>query len=318
MNRTRTIPAVSTSRSPVGGTRRGGLLYRLRGEPGPTPRWPVEPPVSLPEGRLVHVPGRGELFVRDSGGDGPPVLLLHGWMVSADLNWFPIYDPLVRAGYRVLAVDHRGHGRGMRTFVPFRLAACAEDAAALVRELGVGPVLAAGYSMGGPITQLLARDHPGTVSGMVLCATAQEWRDPRTKAFWNVMGLLRLILGAFPDNAWRWGLRAVGFPDSPVTSWYAAELTRGSARDIAEAGRELGRFDSRAWLGSVAVPAAVVVTTKDREVPAAKQRAMAAALGAPTFDVAGDHAAVTARADRFAPALIEALGAVARRHAAAA
>jgi 3-oxoadipate enol-lactonase len=64
--------------------------------------WPPEPPVPLPEGRVVHVRGRGELFVRDSGGDGPPVLLLHGWMFSADLNFWRTYQPLADAGFRVL------------------------------------------------------------------------------------------------------------------------------------------------------------------------------------------------------------------------
>src|SRR3954453_9074565 len=73
---------------------------------------------------------------RDSGGDGPALLLLHGWMVSADLNWIRAYDALAGAGYRVLALDHRGHGRGLRTPEPFRLADCAGDAAALCATRG--------------------------------------------------------------------------------------------------------------------------------------------------------------------------------------
>ena len=82
-----------------------------------------EPPLPLPPGRIVHVPGRGEMFLRDTGGDGPPVLLLHGWMFPSDLNWFPVYAALQDAGLRVLAVDHRGHGRGLRTTEPFSLEA---------------------------------------------------------------------------------------------------------------------------------------------------------------------------------------------------
>src|ERR671934_2900088 len=97
---------------------------------------PPEPPVELPRGCLVYVPGVGELFVRDSGGNGQPLLLLHGWMFSSDLNWFRTYQPLIDAGYRVLALDHRGHGRGLRADAPFTLTACASDAAALIRELG--------------------------------------------------------------------------------------------------------------------------------------------------------------------------------------
>src|SRR5687768_13407000 len=120
------------------------------------PRWAPEPPVALPPGQAVHVPGRGELFVRDNGGDGPPVLLLHGWTASADLNWYAQYGALTAAGMRVIALDHRGHGRGLRTHADFRLADCADDAVALVEHLGTGPVVATGYSMGGPIALLAA------------------------------------------------------------------------------------------------------------------------------------------------------------------
>jgi hypothetical protein len=98
-----------------------------------------------------------------------------------------------------------------------------------------------------------------------------------------------------------------------VTTWYAAELTRGSAKDIAEAGRELGRYDGRPWLPSVRVPAAVVVTTADSAVPPAKQRELAALLSAPIFDSPGDHGAVVAEADAFSARLLEALDHVGAR-----
>ena len=273
-----------------------------------------EPPVELPEGRLVQVPGLGELFVRDTGGDGPPLLLLHGWMFPSDLNWFRTYKPLADAGYRVLALDHRGHGRGLRADEPFTLAGCASDAAALIRELGCGPAIVVGYSMGGPIATLMARDHPDTVAALVLCATAREWKEPRMKALWSGMGVLRLALGAFPHQSWRWGLRRAGFPDSPITSWVAAELSRGSARDIAEAGRELGRFDSRTWIKQLrGIPSAVVVTTRDTAVPPRKQFELAESLGAPTFEIACDHSGVTVKGIDFARVLLEALASVSDR-----
>ena len=271
----------------------------------------MEIPSSLPPARIVPVPGRGEIFLRDSGGDGPPVLLLHGWMFSADLNWFRTYGPLEDAGYRVLAVDHRGHGRGMRTHEDFRLHDCADDAAALLREVGIERAVVVGYSMGGPIAALLAQRHPSLVSGLVLGATAAEWQDPRMKAFWNLMAGLRLVLGAAPDSIWRAFFRASGFPQGALTDWMTAELTRGSAKMIAEAGRELGRFDGRPWLGELDVPAAVIVTAADTAVPPDKQRALAELLGAAAFEVDGDHSAVTARARRFNVELLRALEAVA-------
>jgi pimeloyl-ACP methyl ester carboxylesterase len=265
----------------------------------------------------VHVRGLGELFVRDSGpaephhAKRPVVLLLHGWMVSSDLNWWPVYDALVARGHRVIAVDHRGHGRGLRTPAPFTLADCAHDAARLVDELGCGPVTAVGYSMGGPIAQLLARDHPERVRALVLCATSRDWRDLHLRLFWRCMALLRLALGLFPTGAWNTLLRAAGLPPSPQRAWVAAELSRGSARDLAEAGRELGRYDARPWIERLDVPAAVVVTTRDRQVPPRKQRKLATALGARTFEVRADHLAVTTHRDEFRAALLAALDAVA-------
>ncbi|MEA2270098.1 MAG: hypothetical protein QOC64_2708 [Solirubrobacteraceae bacterium] len=279
------------------------LLRRSRAAPPQRP----EPPEELPPGRLVHVRGRGEFLLRDTGGAGPVVLLLHGWMVTADTNWITMYRPLAEAGYRVLALDHRGHGRGLRSPEPFRLAACAEDAAAVVRAEGVDRVLVAGYSMGGPIACLLARDHRDLVEGVVLCATAPDWQEPYMRRAWRAMALLRLQLGVFGDAAWRSWLRRMGLPDSPGTSWAAAELSRGNALDIAEAGRELGRYDARPWLGSLGVPASVIVTADDDLVPPRKQRELAALLGAPVHEVPGRHTAVTFQAEPFADALLEAL-----------
>jgi pimeloyl-ACP methyl ester carboxylesterase len=281
--------------------------------PGSAPPHAPVPPVPLPPGTLVLDPQRGEFFVRDSGGDGPPVLLLHGWMFASDLNWWPVYRELSDRGYRVIAMDHRGHGRGLRTPEPFTLSACADDAAAVVRAMGVGPVIAVGYSMGGPIAQLMARDHPQDVRALVLCATALDWSDPYLKLFWRTMGGLRLMLGLFPTGYWNALLTSSGVPASPQRTWTAAELSRGSARDLAEAGRELGRHDASDWISTLTMPAAVVMTTRDRQVRPRKQRRLAKALGAPVFEVADDHFAVTTSREAFRAALLGALAAVRER-----
>ncbi len=278
-------------------------LLRRRRAPPSVP----EPPLAPPPGRLAYVPGRGELFLRDTGGDGRAVLLLHGWMVSADLNWLPVYDTLARAGYRVLAPDHRGHGRGLRTPEAFTLRACADDAAALIRHERIEPVLAVGYSMGGPIASLLAREHRELVAGLVLCATAPDWQEAHMRRLWRAMVILRLTLGLFPIAAWRAGLRRTGLPDTPGTTWVAAELTRASARAVPEAGREQGRYDGRSWLGALGVPAAVIVTSADRDVAPAKQRELAELLGVRAREVPGAHLAVSTHTAPFVAALLEAL-----------
>ena len=270
------------------------------------PLTPPVPPVPLPPGRAVLVPGRGEFFVRDSGGDGTPVLLVHGWMFPSDLNWAGTYAPLARAGYRVLAMDLRGHGRGLRSGEPFRLADCADDAAGVLAQLGVAPALIVGYSMGGPVAQLLALRHPARVEGFVLCATALDWSDPRQKVFWRTMGLLRLLLGLFPRGAWTTGMRLAGTP-AQDSNWVASELSRGSARDLAEAGRELGRFDSGPWAGTLTQARSVVVMTRDRVVPPTKQHDLAVRLDCDPVLLDADHDACSTATVPFVAALLGAL-----------
>jgi 3-oxoadipate enol-lactonase len=267
----------------------------------------------MPPARTVQVPGRGEFFLRDTGGDGRVVMLLHGWIASADLNWWAVYGDLVNAGYRVLAIDHRGHGRGLRPLAPFRIADCAADAAAVLRELGVAPALVVGYSMGGAIGQVVAHEHPEVVDGLVLSGTAQHWKDPRTRRAFKALGVMGFSVSVAPRLFWSAGLRRAGLRHSERSVWLQSELMRHSPRDLAEAGRELGRFDSRPWLGSVEAPVAVVITTRDELVPPHKQRQLAAAADAEVFEAPLSHLEVGWRGRDYNPKLLEALAAVSTR-----
>jgi pimeloyl-ACP methyl ester carboxylesterase len=277
------------------------------------PAYPPLPPHELPPARTVLVPGRGEFFLRDTGGDGPVVLLLHGWMVSADLNWHGAYGDLAEAGYRVLAIDHRGHARGLRALTPFRLTDCAADAAAVLRRLRTGPATVVGYSMGGTIAQLMARDHRDVVGAVVLSGTSQHFQDPETRRLWRLMGIFGLVVAIAPRRFYNFGFRRAGIKLSEQTAWWMSELMRHSARDVAEAGRELGRFDSRSWLAAVDVPAAMVLTSGDKSVAPSNQRELATAIGATVFEAPIDHLEVTNRAADYNPVLLQALAAVASR-----
>ena len=245
-------------------------------------------------------------------------MLLHGWVANADLNWCGAYNVLAAAGYRALAIDHRGHGRGLRALTPFRLTDCAGDAAAALRVLDAAPAIIVGYSMGGAVAQLMARDHPDVVSGLVLSGTAQHWQDPETRRVFKALGLVGLMLSLAPRSTWRAGLRRAGMQDSPQSAWVLSEMMRHSVPDIVEAGRELGRFDSRPWMAPLAIPAAVVVTARDRAVPPRKQHELATALGAHVFEAPIDHLDVTTKGKAYNPMLLQALAAVGGRRASAA
>jgi pimeloyl-ACP methyl ester carboxylesterase len=265
---------------------------------------PVPPP--LPPGVSVAVPGRGELFVRDTGGRRPAVLLLHGWGATADVNFFRAYPAL--AGYRVLAVDHRSHGRGMRPHTPFTLEDCADDVAGLLGVLGVDRAVAVGYSMGGPIALLLAGRHADRVAGLVLGATALEFSSGvRDRALWRGLTVVESALRhGYGDGALQRMLRETVDKDPSLDryrAWLAGEFRRGHAPGLVEAGHALSRFDARGFAAGLPQPVAVVVTTGDRLVPPRKQRALARALGAPTFDLACDHDAPLAGGDAFGDVL---------------
>jgi pimeloyl-ACP methyl ester carboxylesterase len=219
----------------------------------------------------------------------------------------------------VVAVDHRGHGRGIRSDEPFTLEACADDAAALLSHLDLAPAVVCGYSMGGPISMLVWRRHPEVVSGLVLEATALEWRDSRwERMVWKTMAVVEFALRLGPsrgiiERSLRDAIETS--PDlAPYRGWLKGELRRGDATDIADAGRALGNYDGRPFAGLVDVPTAVVVTTRDRLVRPRKQRELAAAIpGCRVFELPGDHDATLVMPAEFERVTLAALRSVARQ-----
>jgi pimeloyl-ACP methyl ester carboxylesterase len=187
-----------------------------------------------------------------------------------------------------------------------------------VRQLGVGPVVTVGYSMGGPISLLIAQRHPDLVQGLVLEATAQEWHaNLADRLTWRGLVVMEIVLRS------RWahvlGRRAVrrlaehNPAIEPYIGWLQAEGRRGDPSDIIEAGRALSHFDARPFAAAIDKPTAVVLTTEDRGVRPAKQRALAAAMGARTFELAGDHFGFWANAKEFADATRQAVDDVVSR-----
>ena len=272
----------------------------------------------LPPGAAMELPGRGTTFVRHVEGPpgAPTLVLLHGWTATADLNWFTTYHPLGRQ-YRVIAIDHRGHGRGIRSKKQFRLEDCADDAVAVCDVLGIERFIPVGYSMGGPIAQLIWRHHPERVAGLVLCATSGYFVTSREERM-SFLGLsgLAAVARLTPLQARRW-LTAQLYLQRKTEQWEPWAVQEASMHDwrmVLEAGKAIGSFSSRPWLGEVDVPTSVVITMRDRVVPVRRQvRLFESIKGAEAFRVDGDHDAVVANADRFVPTLLRATHSVIER-----
>ncbi len=277
----------------------------------------------VPSGRAVSLPGRGSTWVCESAGPpgAPTVLLLHGLGATAALNWHATFDGLSRR-YRVVALDQRGHGRGVHSLRRFRLADCADDAAALLDRLEIDRAITVGYSMGGPVAQLLWYRHRSRVAGLVLCATSRNFRGRPRKGLTDVVVpavVPGLALGArlVPAPMRRkivsgWLTRRI--PNPEARAWVACEIAEHDPGAILQATRAIHAFSSREWIGTVDVPAAVVVTERDALVSPEAQRKLADSIpGATIHPVDGDHAACVYRPREFLAALLEACESVASR-----
>jgi len=277
------------------------------------------PTPGMPDGRYVELPGRGTAFVREVvGPEGAPTLvLLHGWTANSALNWFATYAPLGEH-FHVLALDHRGHGHGIRSWKRFTLEDCADDAVALLDALGVEAAIPVGYSMGGPIAQLMWQRHPDRTDGLVLCATAARFRDRGSdRALQGVVTGLSLAVRAAPS----WMHKRVTerlvvgrYDSSPLGCWAREQSRFNDLRTIIEAGHAVGSYDARSWLGGIDVPTAIVMTSYDTTVPPARQQFMADTIpGARVVPVDGGHDVCAVDPQAFVPALLEACTDVATR-----
>ncbi|HYF57192.1 MAG TPA: alpha/beta hydrolase [Salinarimonas sp.] len=105
-------------------------------------------------------------------GPGDPVLLIHGFASNHAVNWVNTLwtKTLTGAGYRVVALDNRGHGASDKPHDPaaYHSATMAGDALRLLDHLGIGRADVMGYSMGARITAHLALAHPDRVRSALL------------------------------------------------------------------------------------------------------------------------------------------------------
>jgi pimeloyl-ACP methyl ester carboxylesterase len=266
----------------------------------------VEP--DLPPARVIELPGRGTVTARVV--DGPaPVLLLHGWTLTADVNFCHLM-PHLPGG--MVAMDHHGHGRGPRRAERFRIEDSADDHVALLDALGIEKVIVFGYSLGGPIGLDLARRHPDRVAGLVLQATAlrfDSWVDKLTKPLLRAIrpltafGLGRTVpLRFFNDT------RDRSTQTKLLWQWLRRELALCHPRTLVDVMLAEYAFDFHPHVAALAgVPTAVVVTTKDSAVPPRDQREMARLLGADTIAIEEDHDVFLAAPQAYVSASLEAI-----------
>src|SRR5579875_573767 len=245
---------------------------------------------TAPEGRWLSLGVRGRTWIREEPGPegARAVVMLHGLGATGGLNWAGAQSVL-RDRFRMFTIDLRGHGRGIRTR-RFRLEDCADDAAAMIRALGLVKPIVVGYSMGGPVASLLWRRHRGLAGGLVLCATSRNFRgSPGEKLGFGALALVGMSPVALPSGVvrgWAAALKRIPLPSpAPLQDlrFVVDELAGHDPRSIVQAAGAICGFNASPWIGGVDVPTSVVVTTADQLVPPVRQLRLARSIPGATM-----------------------------------
>lgn len=149
--------------------------------------------VDLADGVTIHVADAGPA-------DGPPVMLVHGFPQNW-WEWHAMIGPLAADGYRVLCPDLRGAGWSSAPRSRYFKSEMADDLAAVLDRLGVGPVKLVAHDWGGPVAFIMMLHHPTKVSGFFGLNTSAPWvtRDLTTILdiwrFWYQIPIALPIIG---------------------------------------------------------------------------------------------------------------------------
>lgn len=187
-------------------------------------------------------------------GIGQPVLLIHGFASNARVNWQATgwMKTLQQAGYRVIAIDNRGHGESEKLYDSEKYAASimADDAGRLLDHLGIAQAAVMGYSMGARISAFLTLQRPEKVSRVIFAGLAE-----------------RMVLGVGGSEEIYAGLKAEGWRDvtDPTARAFRlfAESTKSDLNALAACIRSSRVKIKAEALASITCPVLVVAGELD-------------------------------------------------------
>lgn len=212
----------------------------------------------------------------ESHGDGPPVLLIHGFPLSNEL-WTPLIERM-GGDYRLIAPDLRGHGRSQAAPAA-SMAECADDLAALLDAVGESSAVIVGLSMGGYVAMDFCRRHADRVDAVVLSDTRAEPDTPEAAADRRALADRVLAEGShIVADAMVKKLFAPNASNELKEQWrkiMAATPPKGVAAALCGMADRSDSFDV---LRSLNKPALVIVGEHDAITPPSAARAMHAAL----------------------------------------
>lgn len=218
--------------------------------------------------------GDATLHYREAGAGNEVVLLLHAFPLNSGM-WAPQLAALA-GRFRVLALDYRGLGQSRGAGEATTMGQVAEDALALLGQLGVRRAAVAGLSMGGYAALELYRRAPGLFRGLALCDTkanpdTQAQKDAREQFAVNA---LAKGLGWVADDFGPKLLRPQ--PDRAVLETVKQLIREGTPEGVAAAQRGMAlRPDSVPTLSRITCPTLVIAAEEDQVIPFGEAQVMA-------------------------------------------
>jgi 3-oxoadipate enol-lactonase len=242
-------------------------------------------------------------------GSGPPLLLVHGLMVTGEM-FAPVIEHLATR-HRVIVPDLRGHGWSRGLPPPYTAAQLAADLSHLLDHLGIGSTAVLGYSQGGAIAQQLVLDHPKRCDRLVLActyafnmATSREWLEGHlVPILVRVLGPRRVATLIVSRVATQLGKERV--------DWLTGLMADQDRTLMVSAWRETMAFDSRRRLAEIACPTLVVAASNDQAVPMHHARMLHDGItGSQLLIIDGaDHTLIWTHSDELVRVTDEFLGA---------
>lgn len=184
--------------------------------------------VTVPGGRILHLPG-GEMQVLERGPrDAPPIVLLHCFACS--LVWWQRMIPLLDRDHRVIALDLRGFGGSEKPGSGYSMADQAAFVAEALKRLGVHRATVVGHSLGGTVATALAEAPGDYVGRLVLIDQAPDERFFKGAGFTAELATAPVLGPALwqvtPDFAISDGLEIAFAPGYQVPERFVAEFDR--------------------------------------------------------------------------------------------
>lgn len=225
----------------------------------------------------ITTPDNTRLYFKDWGA-GRPVILIHGWPLSAD-SWDDQALAIAEAGHRVIAYDRRGFGRSSQPWSGYDYNTLSDDLAEVIRQTGATDATLIGFSMGGgEVARYMSRhegksvvkaalvssvlpfrlqtaDNPGGTEQGAFDQTAQALRDDRARFF----------TGFFEKF---FGVSATARPVSDeLLQWARGVAMQASLRATLECLKSFSSTDFRGDLPAFTVPTLLIHGTQDQTVP---------------------------------------------------